>query len=53
MMKADPQPGPQLLSGYAALRSTDRSRNGRKSGQKVCVAAGCYKDVLVIRRQQG
>src|SRR5712671_7616099 len=50
MMKADPQPGtPSYSQGYAPppFNWTDRA-TVEKAGQKVCVAAGCYKDVLVI-----
>src|SRR4029453_2896721 len=50
MMKADPQPGtPSYSQGYAPppFNWTDRA-TVEKAGQKVCVPAGCYKDVLVI-----
>jgi hypothetical protein len=50
MMKADPRPGtPSYSQGYAPppFNWTDRAAV-EKAGQKVCVPAGCYKDVLVI-----
>jgi hypothetical protein len=50
MMKADPRPGtPSYSQGYAPppFNWTDRA-TVEKAGQKVCVPAGCYKDVLVI-----
>jgi hypothetical protein len=50
MMKADPQPGtPSYSQGYAPppFNWTDHAAV-EKVGQKVCVPAGCYKDVLVI-----
>jgi hypothetical protein len=50
MMKADPRPGtPSYSQGYAPppINWADRAVVD-KAGQKVCVAAGCYKDVLVI-----
>ncbi len=50
MMKVDPRPGtPSYSQGYAPppFNWTDRA-TVEKAGQKVCVAAGCYKDVLVI-----
>jgi hypothetical protein len=50
MMKADPRPGtPSYAQGYAPppVNWTDRAAV-EKVGQKACVPAGCYKDVLVI-----
>jgi hypothetical protein len=50
MMKADPRPGtPSYSQGYAPppINWTDRAKI-EQAGQKICVAAGCYKDVLVI-----
>jgi hypothetical protein len=50
MMKADPRPGtPSYSQGYAPppINWADRAVVD-KAGQKVCVPAGCYKDVLVI-----
>ncbi len=50
MMKADPRPGtPSYSQGYAPppLNWTDRAKIDQ-IGQKTCVPAGCYKDVLVI-----
>jgi hypothetical protein len=50
LMKADPRPGtPSYSQGYAPppVNWTDRAAV-EKVGQKVCVPAGCYKDVLVI-----
>jgi hypothetical protein len=49
-MKADPRPGtPSYSQGYAPppFNWTDRA-TVEKAGQKICVPAGCYKDVLVI-----
>ena len=50
MMKADPRPGtPSYSQGYAPppVNWTDRGKVDQV-GQKACVQAGCYKDVLVI-----
>ena len=50
MMKADPRPGtPSYSQGYAPppLNWTDRGKV-EQVGQKTCVPAGCYNDVLVI-----
>ena len=50
MMKADPQPGtPSYSQGYAPppINWSDRAKVDQV-GQKSCVPAGCYKDVLVI-----
>jgi hypothetical protein len=50
MMKADPQPGtPSYSQGYAPppINWSDRAKVDQV-GQKTCVPAGCYKDVLVI-----
>jgi len=50
MMKADPRPGtPSYSQGYAPppFNWADRAAV-EKVGQKACVRAGCYKDVLVI-----
>jgi hypothetical protein len=50
MMKADPRPGtPSYSQGYAPppLNWTDRAKV-EQAGQKACVPAGCYNDVLVI-----
>jgi hypothetical protein len=50
MMKADPQPGtPSYSQGYAPppVNWSDRAKVDQ-IGQKTCVPAGCYKDVLVI-----
>jgi hypothetical protein len=50
MMKADPQPGtPTYSQGYAPppINWSDRAKVDQV-GQKTCVPAGCYKDVLVI-----
>lgn len=50
MMKADPRPGtPSYSQGYAPppFNWTDRAQV-EKAGQKLCVPAGCYKDVLII-----
>src|ERR1051326_3520784 len=50
MMKADPRPGtPSYSQGYAPppFNWADRAVVERV-GQKVCVPAGCYNDVLVI-----
>jgi len=50
MMKADPRPGtPSYSQGYAPppLNWTDRAKI-EQAGQKTCVPAGCYNDVLVI-----
>lgn len=50
MMKADPQPGtPSYSQGYAPapVNWSDRAKVDHV-GQKTCVPAGCYKDVLVI-----
>jgi hypothetical protein len=50
MMKADPRPGtPSYSQGYAPppLNWTDRAKV-EQAGQKTCVPAGCYNDVLVI-----
>lgn len=50
MMKADPQPGtPSYSQGYAPapVNWSDRAKVDQV-GQKTCVPAGCYKDVLVI-----
>lgn len=49
-MKADPRPGtPSYSQGFAPppFNWADRAAV-EKVGQKACVAAGCYKDVLVI-----
>lgn len=49
MMKADPRPGtPSYSQGYAPppLNWTDRAKV-EQAGQKACVPAGCYNDVLV------
>lgn len=49
-MKADPRPGtPTYSQGYAPppVNWTDRAVV-EQAGQKTCVPAGCYKDVLVI-----
>ena len=50
MMKADPQPGtPSYSQGYAPppFNWTDRGKVD-KVGQKTCVRASCYENVLVI-----
>jgi hypothetical protein len=50
MMKADPQPRtPSYSHGYAPppVNWSDRAKVDQV-GQKTCVPAGCYKDVLVI-----
>jgi hypothetical protein len=50
MMKADPRPGtPSYSQGYAPppINWTDRAKV-EQAGQKACVPAGCYNDVLVI-----
>jgi hypothetical protein len=50
MMKADPRPGtPSYSQGYAPppVNWTDYARVDQV-GQKTCVPAGCYKDVLLI-----
>jgi hypothetical protein len=50
MMKADPRPGtPSYSQGYAPapINWTDRAKVDQV-GQKACVPAGCYKEVLVI-----
>ncbi len=50
MMKADPRPGtPSYSQGFAPppVNWTDRAAV-EQVGQKVCVQAGCYKDVVVI-----
>lgn len=50
MMKADPLPGtPSYSQGYAPppVNWSDRAKVDQV-GQKTCVPAGCYKDVLVI-----
>ena len=50
MMKADPRPGtPSYSEGYAPspYNWTDRGKV-EQTGQKTCVPAGCYTDVLVI-----
>jgi hypothetical protein len=50
MMKADPQPGtPSYSEGYAPspYNWTDRGKV-EQTGQKTCVPAGCYNDVVVI-----
>ena len=50
MMKADPRPGtPSYSQGFAPppFNWTDRAVV-EKAGQKVCVPAGCFNDVLVI-----
>ncbi len=49
MMKAGPQLGASYSEGYAPppLNWSDRARVERM-GQKTCVPAGCYEDVLVI-----
>jgi hypothetical protein len=50
MMKADPQPGtPSYSQGYAPppINWSDRAKVDQ-TGQKTCVPAGCYRDVLVI-----
>jgi len=50
MMKADPRPGTSSYSqGYAPppLNWTDRAKV-EQVGQKTCVQAGCYNDLLVI-----
>jgi hypothetical protein len=50
MMKADPQPGtPTYSQGYAPppINWSDRAKVDQV-GQKTCVPAGCYNDVLVI-----
>lgn len=50
MMKADPRPGtPSYSEGYAPApyNWTDRGKV-EQTGQKTCVPAGCYTDVLVI-----
>jgi hypothetical protein len=50
MMKADPRPGtPSYSQGYAPppFNWSDRAKV-EQAGQKACVPAGCYKDVLVI-----
>ena len=50
MMKADPRPGtPSYSQGYAPPPFNWADRGAvEKVGQKACVPAGCYKDVLVI-----
>jgi hypothetical protein len=50
MMKADPRPGtPSYSQGYAPPPFNWADRGVvEKVGQKACVPAGCYKDVLVI-----
>jgi hypothetical protein len=46
-MLANPTPGPTYSQGWGpAVDYTDRARV-YKLGQETCVAAGCYKDVLV------
>jgi len=50
MMKADPKPGtPSYSQGYAPppVNWADYAKVDQV-GQKACVPAGCYKDVLVI-----
>jgi hypothetical protein len=50
MMKANPQPGtPSYSQGYAPppINWSDRAKVD-EVGRKLCVRAGCYKDVLVI-----
>lgn len=50
MMKAQPRPGQASYSeGYAPppFKWTDRAKV-EQSGQKLCVPAGCYDDVVVI-----
>jgi hypothetical protein len=50
MMKADPRPGtPSYSEGYAPapVNWSDRAKVDQV-GQKSCVPAGCFKDVLVI-----
>lgn len=50
MMMADPRPGtPSYSQGYAPspINWSDRAKVDQV-GQKTCVPAGCYKDVLVI-----
>jgi hypothetical protein len=50
IMKADPQPGtPSYSEGYAPppYNWTDRGKV-EQTGQKTCVPAGCYNNVLVI-----
>ena len=50
MMKADPRPGtPSYSQGYAPPPFNWADRGAvEQVGQKVCVPAGCYNDVLVI-----
>ncbi|XSC41910.1 hypothetical protein ACF1BQ_024960 [Bradyrhizobium sp. RDT10] len=50
MMKADPRPGtPSYSQGYAPAPFNWADRGiVEQVGQKACVAANCYKDVLVI-----
>ena len=50
MMKAEPRPGtPSYSQGYAPPPFNWADRGVvEKVGQKACVPAGCYKDVLVI-----
>jgi hypothetical protein len=55
MMKADPQPGtPSYSEGYAPppYNWTDRGKVER-TGQKTCVPAGCYNNVVVIAEGSG
>jgi hypothetical protein len=50
MMKADPRPGtPSYSQGYAPPPFNWADRGAvEQVGQKVCIPAGCYNDVLVI-----